>query len=145
MVLLQPSDCSNTRAGCNWVELGIGAKTAAGEISYCCSSEAVDLGLCVASSVGRMILETEKFSGHHLMVNIPADTDYDAYGFHKFGLFEEKESSSSGKYAVVFANCNDYGRAVMIQGETEWKSHFGYLPGELFVPCTSLHFSLCFT
>eukprot|EP00536_Pseudo-nitzschia_multiseries_P009783 jgi/Psemu1/297355/fgenesh1_pm.283_\ len=50
--------------------------------------------------------------------------------FTSYGKFEEPEES--GKYAVVFANCNDEGRPVIVEGHTEWRSKHGYLPGDLF-------------
>ena len=71
----------------------------------------------------------ERFQGKHRLVNIPASGDYD--NTLKYGKFEEKEGTS-GKYAVIFANCNDAGRPVLVEGDMEWKSHFGYLPGDLF-------------
>lgn len=63
------------------------------------------------------------------MVTVPATGVYDSY--MKYGKFEQKPGNS-GKFAVVFANCNDNGRPVIVEGTTEWKSHFGYLPGDLF-------------
>ena len=48
----------------------------------------------------------------------------------KYGKFEQK--SGNGKYVVVFANCNDEGRPVAVEGKTIWRSRDGYLPGDLF-------------
>lgn len=124
-----PSDCSSTRQGCDWVNLGVGARTDDGVVRYCCSNEAIDLGLCAGTTYGRLIMDGVKFSGKHRLVNIPATGEYDNY--LKYGKFEEREGFS-GKYAIIFANCNDSGRPVIVEGVTEWKSRFGYLPGDLF-------------
>lgn len=73
-------------------------------------------------------MDAQKFKGKHRLINIPASGDYD--NNLKYGRFEEK--SGNGKYVVVFANCNDEGRPVIVEGHTVWKSHHGYLPGDLF-------------
>ena len=125
----QPSGCSNSRAGCDWIDLGIGARTADGALRYCCSNDAIDLGLCSGTTYGRMIMDSEKFAGKHRLVSIPSTGQYDNY--LKYGNFEEK-AGTSGKYAIIFANCNDQGRPVIAEGVTEWKSRYGYLPGDLF-------------
>jgi hypothetical protein len=38
----------------------------------------------------------------------------------------------TGRYVVVFANCNDGGREIMVTGMALWESKHGRLPGELF-------------
>jgi hypothetical protein len=48
----------------------------------------------------------------------------------KYGRFEERKDN--GKYTVVFANCNDEGRTVLVTGKAKWVSKHGYLPGDLF-------------
>lgn len=48
----------------------------------------------------------------------------------RYGKIEEP--TESGRYIVVFANCNDLGREVLVSGAAVWKSAHGYLPGELF-------------
>lgn len=81
-----------------------------------------------------MIIDNDNFVGNHRQVTIPATGEYDAhlnYGkFEEQGEFEAK--SASGKYVVAFANCNDGGRQVIVEGKTVWKSRHGYLPGDLF-------------
>lgn len=64
----------------------------------------------------------------HRLINIPAEGDYTNH--LKYGRFEETQNS--GKYVVVFANCNEEGRAVIVEGHTVWKSLHGYLPGDKF-------------
>lgn len=124
----QPSKCSTTRKGCDWTELGIGSRSEDGDLRYCCSDDAIQMGLCSGTQFGRLIMDTDKFQGKHRLVNIPKAGVYD--DFLKYGRFEQK--SGNGKYAVVFANCNDEGRQVIVQGHTVWKSRHGYLPGDLF-------------
>ena len=124
----QPNDCANTRAGCDWTQLGVGARTEDGVIRYCCSNDAIDLGLCPGSQYGRLILDTKKFSGKHRFQEIPATGNFD--GQLKYGRFEQ--AADNGKYILVMANCNDEGRPIMVKGRTVWKSVHGYLPGDLF-------------
>jgi hypothetical protein len=47
----------------------------------------------------------------------------------KYGRFDEQDS---GKFVVVFANCNQEGRTVIVEGHTVWKSLHGYLPRDKF-------------
>mmetsp|Transcript_17940 Transcript_17940/g.19719 ORF Transcript_17940/g.19719 Transcript_17940/m.19719 type:complete len:565 (+) Transcript_17940:178-1872(+) len=123
-----PEECASTRAGCDWTELGIGATSDDGLLRYCCSSDAIAMGLCAGTQYGRLIMNAESFAGKHRLINVPANGEYSNY--LKYGRFEETEES--GKYVVVFANCNDEGRRVIVEGHTEWKSKHGYLPGDLF-------------
>jgi hypothetical protein len=111
--------------------LGVGSRTNStedGVLRYCCSNDAIDLGLCAGTQYGRLIMDAQKFAGKHRLVNVPASGDYD--NFLKYGRFEQK--AENGKYVVVFANCNDEGRPVIVEGHTVWKSDHGYLPGDLF-------------
>jgi hypothetical protein len=114
--------------GCDWPDLGIGARTEDGVIRYCCSNDAIDLGLCQGSQYGRLIMDATKFSGKHRYKNVPAAGEFDEQ--LKYGRFEQK--SDSGKYVLAMANCNDEGRPVKVKGHTIWKSVHGYLPADLF-------------
>lgn len=107
----------------------MGARTDDGVVRYCCSEDAIDLGLCADTALGRLILDGEVFAGKHRFIDVPAAGKSE--DFLKYGKFEEKEGTS-GKYAILFANCNDAGRPVVVEGEMEWKSKHGYLPGDLF-------------
>ncbi|MGK3741940.1 MAG: hypothetical protein ACI8RD_005467 [Bacillariaceae sp.] len=79
------------------------------------------MGLCAGTQFGRLIMNAETFAGKHRLINVPANGEYSNH--MKYGRFEETEQS--GKYAVVFANCNDEGRGVIIEGHTVWKSRHG--------------------
>ena len=79
------------------------------------------MGLCAGTQFGRLIMNAETFAGKHRLINVPANGEYSSH--MKYGRFEETEQS--GKYAVVFANCNDEGRSVIIEGHTVWKSRHG--------------------
>mmetsp|Transcript_24448 Transcript_24448/g.57962 ORF Transcript_24448/g.57962 Transcript_24448/m.57962 type:complete len:346 (+) Transcript_24448:101-1138(+) len=123
-----PEDCASTKAGCDWIDLGVGARTEDMEdVRWCCSPDAVQLGLCRGTQLGRLILQ-DSFEGKHRSVNVPATGEYSDH--LSSGPFKIKDQS--GKFIVVFANCNDNGRPIMIQGKTVWKSNHGYLPGDLF-------------
>mmetsp|Transcript_276 Transcript_276/g.691 ORF Transcript_276/g.691 Transcript_276/m.691 type:complete len:550 (-) Transcript_276:214-1863(-) len=123
-----PEECDSTRAGCDWTELGIGAKSTDDIVRYCCTDDAIGMGLCAGTQFGRLIMDSENFVGKHRLINVPANGKYSNH--LKYGLFEE--TVESGKYAVVFANCNGEGRRVIVEGHTIWRSKHGYLPGDLF-------------
>lgn len=114
--------------GCDWPDLGVGARTETGVIRYCCSNDAIDLGLCQGSQYGRLIMDATKFAGKHRFKNVPATGEFDEKLM--YGRFEQ--NSESGKYVMVMANCNDEGRPVKVKGHTIWKSAHGYLPADLF-------------
>ena len=69
------------------------------------------MGLCQGTQNGRLILNSEKFAGKHRLITIPANGEYSNH--MKYGRFEETDP---GKYLVVFANCNDEGRSVIVEG-----------------------------
>lgn len=128
-ILHLPGECANTRSGCEWTELGIGATSADGDVRWCCSSDAVELGLCEGGpKYGSMIVNNTLFKGSHRYVEIPP-TGQMKDGI-RYGKIEEP--TKSGRYIVILANCNDQGREVLVTGSTVWKSAHGYLPGELF-------------
>lgn len=108
--------------------MGIGKRSEEGILRYCCNDDAIAQGICQGTQYGRLIMDTDKFTGKHRLVNIPASGDYDAH--LQYGRFEQK--SGNGKYVVILANCNDAGRRVVVEGKTTWKSRHGYLPGDLF-------------
>lgn len=122
-----PEECDSTRTGCDWTELGVGGRSEDGLLRYCCSQDAISMGLCQGTQNSRLILNSEKFAGKHRLITIPANGEYSDH--MKYGRFEETDP---GKYLVVFANCNDEGRSVIVEGHTVWKSKHGYLPGDLF-------------
>ena len=131
-VMHLPGSCANTRSGCDWTDFGVGAKSPEGDIRWCCSNDAVELGLCEGGpKYGKLIINTTLFSGagSHRLVEIDPTGDVVDQKL-KYGKFEE--SDKSGRYVVIFANCNDEGREVKVKGATVWKSDHGYLPGELF-------------
>lgn len=86
------------------------------------------MGLCAGTQYGRLIMSSKEFSGKHRLINIPATGELSSH--LKYGRFEETERS--GKFVVVFANCDGEGRPVIVEGHTVWKSLQGYLPGDLF-------------
>jgi Lung seven transmembrane receptor len=125
-----PSECAHKRVGCDWTSLGVGKRTPDGSLRWCCNEEAAALNLCSggnATSYGRLLLVDGKFKGNHREIVIPREGVVTKQ--MKYGKMEEKES---GSYVVLFANCNAYGREVLVKGESVWKSVHGYLPGELY-------------
>jgi hypothetical protein len=86
------------------------------------------MGLCVGTQYGRLIMNATGFSGKHRLINIPATGELSSH--LKYGRFEE--TGQNGMFVVVFANCDDEGRPVIVEGHTVWMSLHGYLPGDLF-------------
>jgi len=129
----EPKECSNSRRGCDWTELGIGASDGNGGVRWCCSNDAIANGYCSASDknqYGRLIVNATLFSGQHRFLDVPAMPGTLDHASIHYGLLEEP--TVSGKYNLVIVNCNDEGRTVMVEGKYAWKSSHGYLPGDLF-------------
>jgi hypothetical protein len=129
----EPPECANKRLGCDWTELGVGANDGLGNLRWCCSDDAIGLGLCKggAKQEGRLIVDPDKFKGQHRFLGVPPSGIWSRAV--KFGMFDLKEEDGSGKYVMVVANCNDViGRNLTVTGEYVWKSAHGYLPGNLF-------------
>jgi hypothetical protein len=123
-----PDECANTKAGCDWQSLGIGARHADGTLRWCCTPEAVALGFCKGGDeLGRLIVDQAKLSAKKRMIPIPNSGDMTKAVNN--GMIDEQES---GNYVLVMANCNDAGRDVLISGEAAYISAHGYLPGELW-------------
>lgn len=128
-VMHLPGSCANSESGCDWPDFGIGSKNSDGDVRWCCSQDAVELGLCEGEDkYGRLIVNNTLFLGTHRYVEIPATgpvSDQIRYG-------KIEIPDKSGRYVVILANCNDEGREVLVTGATVWKSKHGYLPGELY-------------
>ncbi|GKY95508.1 hypothetical protein MPSEU_000512500 [Mayamaea pseudoterrestris] len=123
-----PSDCANTKAGCDWPSLGIGAQLPDGTLRWCCSSDAVALGLCKGGAdLGRLIVDQGKLPGKKRQIPIPNSGEI-AKSVNN-GLIDAEES---GNYVLIMANCDDQGRDLLLTGEAAYKSVHGFLPGELW-------------
>lgn len=127
--MLQPDDCAYTLTGCDWTELGIGASDADGGTQWCCSGDAVELGHCEGGSqYGRLIVNETAFTGQHRFILVPPTGEMKTAVM--YGKFEVP--TDNGKYVLIIANCQDFGRDVYASGTYTWASKHGYLPGELF-------------
>ena len=117
--IIQPSECANTRFGCDWTELGVGASDGVGNLRWCCSDDAVALGLCNGGpkQEGRLIVDPDKFQGQHKFLPVPPSGVWSRNV--KFGGFDLKEGEgTSGKYVLVVTNCNDLmGRNLTVTGQ----------------------------
>jgi hypothetical protein len=131
-----PKDCAGTRSGCDWTKLGIGGVNSEGALRYCCSGDALEWGLCEKEYEGSLILNPQHFKGKHKFISMPFDRDVKKQ--LKDGLVSLDNDRNdgyddyTGQYVIVFANCNEAGRPVKIDGATIWKSDHGYLPGEFY-------------
>jgi hypothetical protein len=124
----EPSSCVKTNDGCDWMKLGVGSSDNFGNVHWCCSELAVELQICEPSNVGRLIIDETLFHGEHRPVSILLEGNYQA----SVQVPVMKTNEGTGQYSLVLANCNNYGRGVLVEGEYIWKSKGGYLPGNLF-------------
>mmetsp|Transcript_16206 Transcript_16206/g.21489 ORF Transcript_16206/g.21489 Transcript_16206/m.21489 type:complete len:584 (-) Transcript_16206:558-2309(-) len=125
----EPKSCSDSN-GCLWTGLGVGKDDGEGNLRWCCSDDAIELGLCDGSEdhKGRLIIDPKTFKGEHRFLTVPASGKLEET--IKYGKIDEK--GETGKYVLVMANCSEKGRNVKVDGKYEWKSKHGYLPGNLF-------------
>jgi hypothetical protein len=131
---LQPGYCAGSRLGCDWTELGVGGTMDdpnGGDdpiLRWCCTGDAGDLGLCDGNpdgdQYGRLIVSKEKFKGIRHYIDVPRAGPMKKKLKNDIFLFNE-----TGRYVVVFANCDATGRQVTLTGKAVWKSSHGYLPG----------------
>uniref|UniRef100_A0A7S0GMJ3 GOST seven transmembrane domain-containing protein n=1 Tax=Proboscia inermis TaxID=420281 RepID=A0A7S0GMJ3_9STRA len=136
-IYCQPKNCAKSKAGCDWTELGIGATGDNGDISWCCTDDAIAEGLCDYSepAYGRMIVNRTLFKGHHRTIRVfdaPNQEKYIKNGMMELKDGMNEDDDASGMYVLIMANCLTTGREVYVEGEYSWKSKHGYLPGDLF-------------
>lgn len=129
-LFLVPGDCKKDIWGsCDWVTLGLGVydDEMEGGMSYCCSKDTAERGICDSSEIGTLIHDHSIFTGFHRQIDVPTEPLQD------FSLDDPKfEVEVSGDYVMVIANCNDDGLSIITLGSMEWKSVGGYLPGDIF-------------
>jgi hypothetical protein len=112
--------------GCPYTDLGVGGRTLDGTVRWCCSNEAIDLGLCSHESYGRLIVNQTTLAGEARYATIPLS------GVSKPIDSGVLKLQVSGDYSVVLFNCNqESGRSVRVSGNIVWKSKHGYLPGDV--------------
>lgn len=126
-----PESCAKKKAGCDWTKLGVGAKKDE-TTRWCCSDDAIQSKMCTSDQKGRLILQDDnstgtQYTGERRSVSVPMAGPMDAN--LKYGKFDEEVS---GRYVVLFANCDKEGREIRVVGHSVWKSIHGYLPGELY-------------
>jgi hypothetical protein len=130
VLFMVPEDCKKDSWGtCDWAKLGVGAydDKMEGGMSYCCSAETAERGLCDQDDIGTLIVDHTVFRGDHRPVVVPRSTD------QEFKMEDPKfVVDFSGDYVLVISNCNDFGLEVLALGSMEWKSEKGYLPGDMF-------------
>lgn len=127
---LEPPECSDTLSGCDWTNLGVGSSDESGNLRWCCTDDAAELGFCdYTNHAGRLIINADKFRGQRRFVHVPSDGKFSVHVLPD-SLFEV--TNYTGHYIMAIANCNDLGRDVEIRGTYTWKSRWGFLPGDIF-------------
>jgi Lung seven transmembrane receptor len=132
VLFLVPEECRNDVWGvCDWSTLGVGIHDdeMQGGISYCCSQDTADRGLCSVDQVGTLIVDDDKLDGEHRKVSVPSSTEMEFVMNDDDAIFEIQYT---GNYVMILANCNDYGMDVIATGDMTWVSVGGYLPGDEF-------------
>jgi len=118
-------DCSRSGNGCELHDLGIGLSLGDGESAWCCSQETMDLGLCSSGMRGKLMLDSDIFSGTYISIYVPR------YEIGKpGGSAAIMRTHVSGKQFMFIANCGN--TDVSMSGTAAWKSKHGYLPGYLW-------------
>ena len=129
----EPDDCepSPTGKGCDWTALGIGKRLETG-LRWCCTKEAATYGFCDGGQdLNRLIIQDGpdgNFTGQLRKMIIPASGDMLPHLMNPY----LEAAEDSGKYVLLFANCNAAARDVYIAGKYSWKSKHGFLPGNIF-------------
>eukprot|EP01130_Rhizamoeba_saxonica_P018990 TRINITY_DN9711_c0_g1_i1.p1 TRINITY_DN9711_c0_g1~~TRINITY_DN9711_c0_g1_i1.p1 ORF type:complete len:492 (+),score=71.33 TRINITY_DN9711_c0_g1_i1:18-1493(+) len=106
---------------------------------YCCTNEAISRGLCLHQQQGRLIFDqTTLVWGNTDFPKI--DLDQKIYYWNQ--IFSGMEFSStlqyranisnSGVWYLFLAHCDEDFDTMLIEGSTEWRNPFGYLPGQIF-------------
>jgi len=130
-VFREPRECSESTEGCDWMSLGVGAVTEFGDVHWCCWGEALELDICASVSQqrgkGHLIVNHTIFQGQIRSMTVPTEIG------KKINLKTTKlEEEVTGKYVIVFSNCNPEGRNLTVSGNYALMSEHGYLPGNLF-------------
>jgi len=116
----------------NWDKVGIKGKTAEGatETVYCCTSDLVKSGACTEPMT--LIFRPDADAGSYLTtVEFPVDPE-SKERTTKVRAEGRFEIPFKGVKVLLFATCNDLAGTIIINGQTEWKNPYGYLPGELY-------------
>jgi len=148
-VFTEPLDCTNSKKGCDWIELGIGKKWIDRDDKnavtnfYCCSKNAIALSFCDSSDYGRLVINGDIFKGKATAVK------FTSLGEHGIDIKSAiTHIMESGNQIVIMANCHPDGLDVYVSGSAKWKSVHGFLPADIygslpfFVGVTCLYFLL---
>jgi hypothetical protein len=133
VLFMIPDDCKQDMWGnCDWSALGVGTADleVEGNISYCCSEDTASRGICKASDIGKIILDSLLFGGQQRAVEVPTTINTE---FSLTGEDSVFKISKSGDHVLLMGNCYDDGLDVLVIGSMEWKSeNRGYVPGHLY-------------
>jgi len=102
---------TNSSLSCDWVELGIGAKSPEGEIHWCCNNVSLAMGLCEKSAIDRLIYNRSTYKGYRRQLEFPAIGEFVEI-IHQ----GEIDASQSEHYIAVFANCDADARTISVSG-----------------------------
>lgn len=129
VVFEEPADCARSDA-CDWSRIGLGIKDSEGHSHWCCSDDEITSGLCTTEThtFGKLMIDKARFKGVYRSIPIPSEGPFKSN--EKVEKMDVNEGD--GKYTIVIANCNDYGRTVKMEGSYILKSNHGFLPGERF-------------
>jgi Lung seven transmembrane receptor len=129
VVFSLPHGCDR-KMTCDWAALGVGSRSSdSGILQFCCTEKTAKSGYCSNSpeTIGRLIVDDNKFRGDRRSIAVPHKGTMNKT--MKYGKMEQTESAT---YVLLFANCNQMGREILVTGHVVWMSKHGYIPGELF-------------
>lgn len=125
--LLLPRKCSRSVNGCDWTQLGVGAKMEDDSQRWCCTQETIKKGFCTKEQKGRLIVDDSKFTGALDYISVPEEGPFSQQLDGR--VFVARDT---GTYAVAYANCNVKGREILVSGVIRFRSKHGSLPGQLW-------------
>jgi Lung seven transmembrane receptor len=130
LIFRVPDDCKRNRwGGCDWSVLGVGMRDEwmPGGVAFCCSAEAVSNGSCSSDELGRILIDSNSFTGRHVTIDVPSEENT------VFTIDDpEYQVEITGDYIMLFANCFADGMDVFVEGYMATETEKGYkLPGEL--------------
>ena len=113
-------------------KLGAIVKTPEGveERVYCCTKELIKQGACEQEATLILREDVEAGTYIHDVVFSPLPNDDKSTG--PVRMSRKFPIPTTGMKVVLFAACNELVGQVKINGFSEWRNPYGYLPGELF-------------
>lgn len=125
---------SSCTAKTGHVELAIFEQKSFGDVGvaindtryYCCDQAALQMKACKQDQTGQLLLPVPSAIMWHRRLELPPGIGTSLEHTDVFRVFE------TGMYVVLMGNCDAETGPILIDGHSEWKNPYGYLPGEVY-------------